>query len=104
MVRPLAGLMMGMALRVRVAAGWCSLSVDCWVWYAGGMKAGDEEFRENAGATCWGCCVGDWLGELLESDDRSEAPLLMETKSLSVRSLGQNSMSSSRSKERLVSN
>lgn len=29
MVRPLAGLMMGMALRVRVAAGWCSFSVAC---------------------------------------------------------------------------
>lgn len=32
MVRPLAGLMMGMALRVRVAAGWCSFSVACWLW------------------------------------------------------------------------
>ncbi len=26
---PVAGFMMGMALRVRVAAGWCSFKVDC---------------------------------------------------------------------------
>ena len=32
MVRPLAGLTMGMALRVRVAAGWCSFSIACWLW------------------------------------------------------------------------
>jgi hypothetical protein len=104
MVRPLAGLMMGMALRARVAAGWCSFRVDCWVWYVGGMKAGVDELREKVDTTCWGCCVGEELGELLDSDDRSEEALLMETKSLSVNSLGQNSMSSSRSKDRLLSN
>jgi len=29
MVRPLAGLMMGIALRARVAAGWCNFKPDC---------------------------------------------------------------------------
>lgn len=42
------------------------------------MKAGDEELREKPGATVWGCCVGDDSGELLASDDRSDA-LEMET-------------------------
>jgi hypothetical protein len=29
MEMPVAGLMIGMALRARVAAGWCSFKVDC---------------------------------------------------------------------------
>jgi hypothetical protein len=29
MVMPVAGLTIGMALRVRVAAGWCSFKLDC---------------------------------------------------------------------------
>jgi hypothetical protein len=78
MVRPLAGLTMGMALRVRVAAGWCNLSVDCWAWWVGGTKAGDEELREKE-ATCCGCWVGEELGELLDSEDRSEDALLIDT-------------------------
>lgn len=55
-------------------------------------------------ATYWGCCVGEELGELLDKEDLSEEELLMETRSLSVRSFGQNSISSSRSKDRLASN
>jgi hypothetical protein len=94
---------MGMALRVRVAAGWCNLSVDCWAWWVGGTKAGDEELREKE-ATCCGCWVGEELGELLDSEDRSEDALLMDTRSVSVNSLGQNSISSSRSNDLLASN
>ena len=91
------------------------------------MKAGDEELREKPGAMDWGCCVGEDSGELLASDERSEA-LEMETScsvdqseallpegergtaklslltSVSVNRLGQNSRSSSRSKERPASN
>lgn len=48
--------------------------------------------------------MGEALGELLDNEDRSEEALLMETRSVSVNSLGQNSMSSSRSKDRLASN
>lgn len=145
MVRPLAGLMMGMAFRVRVAAGWWSFNVACCVWWkVGGTKAGEVELRENE-ATCWGCCVGEALGELLDNEDRSDEELLIDTSyrwrqvsydsstprscgerrshvqqrphatfrsvnrsdkltSLSVNNLGQNSMSSSRSNERLHSN
>lgn len=47
--------------------------------------------------------MGEDSGELLASEDRSDE-LEIETKSISVKRLGQNSMSSSRSKERLVSN
>lgn len=43
------------------------------------MKAGEEELREKAEATCWGCCVGDELGELLDMDERSDDALLIET-------------------------
>lgn len=103
MVIPVDGLTIGIALRPRVAAGWCSLRLSCWFWKLGGTKAGDEELRENAGATVWGCCVGDDSGELLASEERSEA-LEIETKSLSVNRPGQNSMSSSRSNERPASN
>ena len=46
-VRPLAGLMMGIALRARVAAGACNLRLDCWLWKVGGMKAGEVELREK---------------------------------------------------------
>lgn len=55
MVIPVAGLMMGMALRPRVAAGWCSFTFIGWVWKLGGMNAGDEELSENVGATVCGC-------------------------------------------------
>lgn len=68
------------------------------------MKAGEVELSEKAEATCCVCCVGEELGELLDRDERSDDALLMVTRSLSVNNLGQNSMSSSRSKERLVSN
>lgn len=67
------------------------------------MKAGDVELREKPGATVLGCCVGEESGELLANEERSDA-LEMETKSVSVNRPGQNSMSSSRSKDRLVSN
>lgn len=42
------------------------------------MKAADVEFKEKPGATVCGCCVGEDSGELLASDERSEA-LEMET-------------------------
>jgi hypothetical protein len=102
MVKPVAGLMMGIALRPRVAAGWCSF-VLCCVWNVGGTNGGDDELREKLGATVCGCWVGEDCGELLANEERSEA-LDIETKSVSVNRPGQNSMSSSRSKERLVSN
>lgn len=124
MVAPVSGFTIGMA-RPRVAAGWCNLRLDCWLWNAGGMKEGEAELREKAGgATVWGCCVGEDSGEPLASEERSEA-LWMETSfwdqlvgledreeidplqsltSLSVNRPGQNSMSSSRSKDRVASN
>ncbi len=57
MEMPVAGLMMGMALRPRVAAGWWSLMFG-WGWVekvVGGMKGGEAELREKPGATVWGC-------------------------------------------------
>ena len=50
MVAPVDGLMMGMALRARVADGWCSFKLECWL-KAGGINGGDDELREKAGAT-----------------------------------------------------
>ena len=114
---------MGMALRPRVAAGWWSLKDSCWFWRLGGIKAGELELREKPGAMVWGCGVGEDSGELLARDERSEA-LEMETScggdqsewlekmtgssgtltSLSVSKPGQNSRSSSRSKDRTDSN
>ncbi len=75
MVMPVTGLMMGMA---RVTEGWCSFSVDCWAWKAGGTKGGEVELSEKAGA--WTGCEGECssLGELLASEDRSDA-LCMDT-------------------------
>jgi hypothetical protein len=78
MVMPVAGLMMGMAWRARVAAGWCSFRLD-WLWNAGGMNGGDAELRENTGATVCGCWVGECAGELLANDERSEEALWMDT-------------------------
>jgi hypothetical protein len=102
---PVAGLTMGIALRPRGAAGCCSFMLDCWLWNAvlGGTKGGEEVLRENPGATDWGCWVGDDCGELLAREDRSDA-LEIETKSFSVSKLGQNSRSSSSSKELAASN
>ena len=124
MVMPVAGLMMGMALRARVADGWWSLRLECWLRNAGGTNGGDDELREKAGATVCGCCVGEDSGELLARDERSEP--LMDTiccdervsqlsrshsstyarsgeaeilTSLSVKRPGQNSRSSSRSND-----
>jgi hypothetical protein len=37
------------------------------------MKAGDVELREKPGATVLGCCVGEESGELLASEERSDA-------------------------------
>lgn len=78
MVMPVAGLMMGIALRARVAAGWCSFSEDCVCWKLGGTKDGDVELSENDVATDVGCCVGELCGELLAKDERSD-PLFIET-------------------------
>lgn len=121
MAAPVAGLTIGMALRPRVAAGWCNLRLDCWLWKEGGTKGGDDELSENAGATCCGCWVGDESGDVLAREDRSEA-LWMDTSwdglagledrddvdpaqltSLSVSRFGQNSRSSSRSKDLVAS-
>lgn len=105
MEMPVEGLTIGMALpRIRVAAGWCNFKVDCWGWNAGGTKGADVELREKAGATVFGCCVGDDSGELLAREERSDDALWIETISLSVKSPGQNSKSSSRSKDRPASN
>jgi len=67
------------------------------------MKGGDDELREKAGVA-WIGCEGECLGELLAREERSDEALWMETRSLSVNRPGQNSMSSSRSKERPASN
>lgn len=82
MVIPVRGLMMGMALRARVAAGWWSLRLlECWLWNVGGMKGGEDELSENPDATCWTCWVGECSGEfeVLANDDRSDDALWMET-------------------------
>ena len=60
--------------------------------------------REKGGAIVVGCCVGDPWGESLAKDDRSDEELCIDTRSLSVNRFGQNSMSSSKSKERTASN
>lgn len=46
------------------------------------MNGGDEELSEKPDATCCGCCVGEWAGELLAKEDRSEDELWMETSCL----------------------
>jgi hypothetical protein len=51
METPVAGLMIGMALRARVAEGWWSFKGDCWLWYAGGIKDGEDEWNEKVEAT-----------------------------------------------------
>jgi hypothetical protein len=66
------------------------------------MKAGEVELSENGGATVVGCCVGDDSGDKLARDDRSDEAI--EIMSLSVNKLGQNSISSSRSNDRVASN
>jgi hypothetical protein len=49
---PVAGLTMGMALRPRVAVGWARRKATFRGWTAGGgIKGGDDELREKAGAT-----------------------------------------------------
>lgn len=75
---PVAGLMIGIALRARVAAGWWSFRPEWWLWNVGGTKGGDDELSEKGGAMVVGCWVGDPWGELLASDDRSDAELAME--------------------------
>ncbi len=81
MVLPVAGLMIGIGLRARVAGtGWYSFRVDgcCWLWEVGGKKAGEVELSRNTGAA-WTGCEGECSGELLARDDRSEDALWMET-------------------------
>ena len=96
------------------------------MWNVGGIKGGEDELREKPGATLLGCCVGEDSGELLAKDDLSDA-LEIDTSccdesqnwdeqeevvgdpakvltSVSVSRLGQNSISSSKSKERTDSN
>ena len=51
MEMPVSGLMMGMALRPRVAAGWWSFKLECWLCMVGGRKEGELELREKPGAT-----------------------------------------------------
>lgn len=103
MLIPVLGLTMGIALRIRVAAGWCSFSAG-WPWYPVAAIYGLElELREKpeSGDTCWDW--GEASGEPLDSEERSDADEWMEIMSTSVSRLGQNSRSSSRSKERPAS-
>lgn len=73
-----AGWTMGMGLRARVAAGWWSFIVCCCAcWSAGRLNEGEEALREKAGAA-WVGCDGECSGELLASDERSDA-LWMDT-------------------------
>ena len=44
--------------------------LDCWLCREGGTNAGEVELREKD-ATCWGCCVGEELGELLDREGKS---------------------------------
>jgi hypothetical protein len=48
---PVSGLMMGMALRPRVAAGWWSFKLEWKLCMVGGTKEGEVELREKPGAT-----------------------------------------------------
>lgn len=66
------------------------------------MYGFELELRENceSGVTWWDCGLDS--GEPLDSDDRSDEEE-METISVSVRRFGQNSISSSRSKDRPAS-
>ena len=87
MVIPVVGLMMGMTLRVRLAAGWLKLTLlglaatlaPTLVWTKALVEAGE---REMAGVTCctgwiW-CCRGEVSGEPLESEERSDEAEWME--------------------------
>lgn len=135
MLIPVLGLTIGIALRMRVAAGWCifKFAKFCWVCWKG-MYGLDWELREKFADTCCdGSCVGDEFGELLARDERSEDEECIETNcevyqylilksssmhqvdmmmtmgllrltSFSVKRAGQNSMSSSRSKDLPASN
>jgi hypothetical protein len=51
MEMPVSGLMMGMALRPRVAAGWWSFKLEWKLCMVGGTKEGEVELREKPGAT-----------------------------------------------------
>lgn len=87
MVIPVVGLMMGMTLRVRLAAGWLKLTwlglaatlAPTLAWTKALVEAGE---REMAGVTCctgwiW-CCRGEVSGEPLESEERSDEAEWME--------------------------
>lgn len=93
---------MGIGLRVRVAEGWYNFAV-CWDCKVGRVKDGDEALRENTGAACVGC-EGECSGELLAREERSDDALWMDTRSFSDNRPGQNSKSSSKSKDRPASN
>lgn len=99
---PVKGLTMGMALRMRVAAGWCSFNGVGWLWYEETYEC--ELLREKFAleTSTWRDCGLD-SGEPLDSEERSEPDELMDMWSSSVRRFGQNSMSSSRSKDRWAS-
>lgn len=100
MLRPVIGLTMGMALRVRVAAGWWSFN---GVETAAGTKGVELELSEKLDSGATVCDWGEAWGEPLDNDERSEDAEWTETMSPSVSRVGQNSRSSSRSKERCSS-
>ena len=120
-----SGLTIGIGFRDRIADGWWSLRL----WFIAKFDGGEvnaecvDDGRDKAGASCgwiW-CCTGELSGEPLDRDDRSEEPEVTDCRcklsvrvsreakssgqhtSSQVKRLGQNSMSSSRSKERPAS-
>jgi len=100
---PVNGLTIGMALRILVAAGWWSFSCVGWLWYDGtyGWEVEEREKVELETSTWrdWGLDSGDPLA----NEERSDEAELMDIWSSSVRRFGQNSRSSSRSKDRCAS-
>lgn len=63
---------MGMALRVRWASGWWSFVCELDCWKPAGVYGFGAEERTKEGVGCNWCWRGDWLGEPLDSDERSE--------------------------------
>lgn len=87
MLIPVLGFTIGIALRIRVAAGWWIFIEDGELWYAApGTYEGTLELRENREATSCGCWVGEDSGDPLD-DERSEDEELMDTNCLQLSDL-----------------
>lgn len=101
---PSFGFTIGIAFRMRVAAGWCNFKVDTLKpeWTNGWEFELREKLAEGDRLTWvdW----GELEGDPLDSEERSEEEELIDTISLSVRRLGQNSASSSKSNDLAKSN